>query len=400
MLNAPVTSTFSNPKVYPPFKSANHRFEVLDIFRGLFASLVFIYHLAPLTQTVLFSNPFVEHLDIFVDFFFVLSGFVIAYRYRTLDSYHNFAVFFRKRFLRLYPLHLVMLLAFVSLEGIKVVVAPYVQVNQLNNPHNNIYTFISSLLLLNSTSLLGAEDMSWNIPSWSISAEMIAYVVFGLTALLLNSTKNYACRNVCYGLVMLLSIASLVLTTGEFKLSYGYNYGFLRGIIGFFTGVLCFNLYQSVHRSWSRLHTSYFSLAEVISVLFLLAAVWQGSYLKPVGLLYEPIFFLCILIFAFEKGFVSQKLKRTLILHNVGKYSYSIYLTHAFINCAFNVLFIRVLHFPPSAYLYLCIPNYALVYGFSAWTYRHIEIQFQTPGQIKKLQPRNVLVALSNEKKI
>ena len=156
-----------------------HRFEVLDIFRGLFASLVFLFHLGPFANTAILNNRFVENSDMFVDFFFVLSGFVIAYSYQSLADWRQFRLFLKKRVYRIYPLHFVMLLAFVGMEVAKNMLSPYIKVNNLVNPANNIYTFFTSLFLVNSTPVPGVKDVSWNIPSWSISAEMMAYLVFG-----------------------------------------------------------------------------------------------------------------------------------------------------------------------------------------------------------------------------
>lgn len=43
--------------------------------------------------------------------------------------------------------------------------SPYIKVNNLVNPANNIYTFSTSLFLINSTPVLAIRDVSWNIPS-------------------------------------------------------------------------------------------------------------------------------------------------------------------------------------------------------------------------------------------
>lgn len=361
-----------------------HRFEVLDIFRGLFAFFVFLFHLAAFAETPLLNNPFVENSDIFVDFFFVLSGFVIAYRYELLTTTKDLVSFYRKRFFRLYPLHLAMLLVFLGMESIKKGLAPYVKINQLVNPHNSIETFVSSFFLLNSTPIDGAKDVSWNIPSWSISAEMLAYLLFGVVVFVINAGQSKQ-KNWAYGGVVLLGMVSLFWLTGGFELNYSFNYGFLRGIIGFFTGVLCLNLYRTIHATSAQLPGFLFSIAEIGLLVLLSVAIYLGEVIKPWGLLYEPLFFTAVFIFAFEKGIVSTLLRKSLFLHNLGKYSYSIYLTHAFVLSAFNVLFIRILHFPPSAYAYLFIPNFALTYAFSAWTYRTIEMRFQRYGQKKKV---------------
>jgi peptidoglycan/LPS O-acetylase OafA/YrhL len=89
---------------------ASARFVVLDSWRGLCALLVALYHV-PVTSFV-FLNPLVRGSYLFVDFFFVLSGFVISYAYegRIRDG-ATAAEFLVKRVGRLWPIQVVTLLA-------------------------------------------------------------------------------------------------------------------------------------------------------------------------------------------------------------------------------------------------------------------------------------------------
>ncbi|WAC13626.1 acyltransferase family protein [Dyadobacter pollutisoli] len=363
-----------------------HRFEVLDIFRGLFASLVFIFHLAPFSDTPILNNQFIENCDMFVDFFFVLSGFVIAYSYQFLSDGPQLKLFLTKRIYRVYPLHLVMLLAFVGMEIAKNLLSPYIQVNNLVNPANNIYTFFSSLFLLNSTPFPGVADVSWNIPSWSISAEMIAYIVFGTLVVFIHSSGQFARKNVFYALVIIISLAGLWQVSTNFQINYSFNYGFLRGIMGFFTGVTCFNLFDNTHQTLRTWPPVIFSIAEVITLSLIILCIYEGQIMKPWGAVFEILFFACIYTFSFEKGIVSTGLKSIRLFHQLGKYSYSIYMTHALMISLFNVLFIRLLKFQPQDYSYLVILNFALIYFVSAWTYKNIEMRFQYKSKRKPAQ--------------
>ncbi len=57
-----------------------------------------------------------------VDFFFVLSGFVIALNYQhKIRTFGNLVNFQSRRFLRLYPLHFLMLMVFLGIALIKYV---------------------------------------------------------------------------------------------------------------------------------------------------------------------------------------------------------------------------------------------------------------------------------------
>jgi len=354
-----------------------HRFEVLDMFRGIFACLVFLFHLGPFAETPVINNPFIENSDMFVDFFFVLSGFVIAYSYRSLQDWKELKLFLTKRIYRIYPLHFVMLLAFVGMEIAKNLLSPYIKVNNLVNPANNVYTFFTSLFLVNSTPVPNVHDVSWNIPSWSISAEMISYLVFASLLVLITLAGQFSKRNLFFLLIILISITGLWFVSHSFQINYSFDYGFLRGILGFFTGAVCFSLFDKTNEKVRHLAASLFTTAEFFSLTVIAIAIYNGQFLKPWGVVFEVLFFACIYIFAFQKGALSNGLKNIKLLQKLGQYSYSIYMSHALLLSLFNVLFIRILKFPPSAYSYLFILNFILIYFVSAWTYKNIEIRFQ-----------------------
>lgn len=360
-----------------------HRFDVLDIFRGLFASMVVLFHMAFFTDTPLINNRLVQNADMFVDFFFVLSGFVIAYSYPQFETSRKLQRFLTRRFWRIYPLHFVMLLAVLFVELTKNSLSDYVHINQPDNPNNNVYTFLTSLLLLNSVKLFGVTDVSWNIPSWSISAEMIAYVVYGLAMRLIAPRwKAPAFLALSVG-----AAATLVAVTGKMELNYSFDYGFLRGLTGFFAGAFCFTLFSAAYDRVRALPGGLFSLLEVLMLALIVVSISFGEALKHIGLLYEFVFLAAIFVFSFEKGICSSTLKKSTLLHRVGTYSYSIYLTHPLTLSLFNILFVRILKFSPASYSYLVFLNFVVIYFVARWTYHHIELKFKD-GRLPFLSQR------------
>jgi peptidoglycan/LPS O-acetylase OafA/YrhL len=92
------------------------RFAVLDSWRGIAACMVALFHLRVLSHVG--DAALVRHASLFVDFFFVLSGFVITGGYaERLAAGFGAWRFALLRFGRLYPLHLAVLAAFVWLGG-------------------------------------------------------------------------------------------------------------------------------------------------------------------------------------------------------------------------------------------------------------------------------------------
>lgn len=359
-----------------------HRFEVLDIFRGIFASMVVLFHLSAFSDTPILNNEFIYNSDMFVDFFFVLSGFVIFYNYQNISSFDQLKTFLAKRLIRVYPLHLLMLFIFLVIEASKHTASAYVHVNKLENANNNIYSFFTNLFLINSVYLFNIQDVSWNIPSWSISAEMISYIVFGLLLLLLSRYKLQSQKSIFFLTVIVVCIVLLAGATHNFRINYSYNYGFLRGMIGFFSGAICYIVFSKFYNIAKSIKKTIFNIAEISILIVLFLMTCYGEFLKETGLVYEIAFFIGILIFSFEKGIISHLLKKSLLLKNIGTYSYSIYMTHALLLSLFNIVFIRILKFSPSAYSYLFILNYYIIYKVSQWTYAHIEMRFKIKKRI------------------
>ncbi len=100
----------------------NTRFYVLDSFRGVFALCVVVFHLniiGSISELKFFSGS-----SLFVQFFFVLSGFVLTHGYANKNDY-NFKSFIVSRTWRLYPLHLTMLIVFIIFETAKFIAFKY-----------------------------------------------------------------------------------------------------------------------------------------------------------------------------------------------------------------------------------------------------------------------------------
>ena len=95
------------PVVVDRTSTGKEHFEVLDGLRGSAAFLIVIFHV--FNYTFGFRGPFalVHHAYLAVDFFFALSGFVVAYAYDDRWKRMSILQFFRIRLIRLHPLVLI-----------------------------------------------------------------------------------------------------------------------------------------------------------------------------------------------------------------------------------------------------------------------------------------------------
>lgn len=106
-----------------------------------------------------------------VSFFFVLSGFILAYTYNGMDAQRGYRSYIVARVARIWPVHLVMLVAYVA------VIAPHLL---QWGTQTDLLAFIANGLLLHSWIPYSDYFYSYNGVSWSISTELAFYVAFPL----------------------------------------------------------------------------------------------------------------------------------------------------------------------------------------------------------------------------
>ena len=124
-------------------------------------------YLPPL-QTLL--HPVYTHGEYAVPFFWVISGFIFSFVYQARAV--SFRAFSARRFARLYPLHFATLLIVAGLQLLL-----FLQISTtLFIPNNDLYHFLLNVFFASSW---GFEDgLSFNGPIWSVSVEILVYVVF------------------------------------------------------------------------------------------------------------------------------------------------------------------------------------------------------------------------------
>jgi len=302
------------------------RFVVLDSWRGIAACLVALFHLEAVSH--LYDVPFLRNSWLFVDFFFVLSGFVIAanYQQRLLDGF-GVGRFLFLRLGRLYPLHFTMLALFVAFELLKVLrralVPALMSVNPVmpfSTPQEAPNTILANLLLIQSLHVF--DFLTWNIPSWSISTEFYTYVVFAVCLVALRKHAWIAL------LLALVGGPVLIATLSDRNMATIYDWGIIRCIYGFSAGVLAWHIYTKANRELVRQWLS--GSAVEWGVLGLVAVFVSLVGTSIFSILAPYVFALAVLVFSFEAGTASAILRRRPLVF-LGTISYSIYMTHVFV---------------------------------------------------------------------
>ena len=143
----------------------------LDLLRGICGYFVAICHYQWLVKKI----DYYEYISIlFVEFFFILSGFVLAPQLiKIIFEKKHIATFFYRRWMRTIPLYLLSLLL-VSIIT------------------NNIFNkdFFLYLFFLNKT-LPNLLDNDYYTVAWSLAVEEYFYIIFPLLIKLFFNSNNY-----------------------------------------------------------------------------------------------------------------------------------------------------------------------------------------------------------------
>ncbi|MDB5724968.1 MAG: acyltransferase [Novosphingobium sp.] len=296
-----------------------HRFVALDSLRGICAIVVALYHFQ--TTGWLHNNAMVSHGFLFVDFFFVLSGFVIAgsYRSRLASRQTRIAQFMTLRLGRVYPLHLFVLVLFVAFRLVSIAGfgVPFGPGEEPTRP-SEIGSLLATIPLV-QIFWFDVALVRWNGPSWSIAAELWSYLIFAVILRFAGPRINLV-----VGTIALAAGAYLTLAfSGIDNMTLGVP--MVRCLYSFPLGVLAFAALARARRfaiSWSP---AVATGAELMVSAAAIAAVALGMSLLA------PLIFACaVLVFSLERGAPSAFLRRPSFVW-LGAISYSIYMAHLFV---------------------------------------------------------------------
>jgi peptidoglycan/LPS O-acetylase OafA/YrhL len=348
------------------------RIEKLDGLRGIFSLMVLFFHYPQeLLPAWLSGNFFIRESYTFVDFFFVLSGFVIALNYSSINSFGQFSAYMKKRFIRLYPLMLyTTLLMFFFKWAFTNFFPQYVQ-----NPDVfgvlMLKTF-DGLLLTNSFPVLSSSE-GINIPSWSISAEFVAYISFGLIMVFIRARfRAWAFLALLLGgYIGLLLLGKTLDTSGD--------YGFLRALLAFNIGYFVYRLTRYRFLLPDRLEWLFPILLLLLFYLMDQQAEWSRAK-QLLGLSAVPLFFGASIVLMLKTDGVLSRLLRSKPLVFLGDVSYSLYLNHWLLIILIPKGFFVALGVSQNLTTQLAVFGLtvlvALIYSY--YTYRFIEKGFST----------------------
>ncbi|WP_375453995.1 acyltransferase family protein [uncultured Methylobacterium sp.] len=289
------------------------RWVALDAMRGLAALAVVLYHLR--WDWHGHDLVHIRHAFYAVDFFFVLSGFVMAATYSAMRTPADLARFTLKRAGRLLPLHFAALAAFLALET-AVFLADRAGLSAGRETFS-AFTGVMPLLAQATMTfgLIPGLDWMWNHPCWSIAVELWTYLLFGLTVLALRRG-----RIALWAGLSGLGLAAIALAPEGLATTSGP--AIFRCLLSFFLGCLVHAAYANVRGRAVRLGTrEQVAVLALAGLLVMLPAESGWSLLVPFA------FAGLVLGLASDEGRVVRAFSAR-PLTRLGELSFSIYLVH------------------------------------------------------------------------
>ncbi|TXI03562.1 MAG: acyltransferase [Rhizobium sp.] len=304
-----------------PAEATKHRYAALDAMRGLAALAVVVYHL---------DRPYAPTAYIAVDFFFVLSGFVIARAYsEKLAGGMTVLAFMKARYARLYPLFIIG-----SFYGLVQLLLHWRAAGAGRADLGA--SILSTAFMLPSPSFLtrSAGDIlplyPLNGPAWSLFWELLANLVFALILFRLKTRSLF-----------FVAAASLILLVGSVfyhrSLDLGWEWrsvdgGLFRVLFSFTLGMIIYRLRNgAVLGSTMNSYVALLPIAAICALLFL--PTYSLKYAVIFCVLISPLIVLSGAMLELPTG-----LQRPGIF--LGYLSYPIYMCHR----GFTEIYARLMH--------------------------------------------------------
>ena len=323
------------------------RFEVLDGLRGVAAIIVVIFHLfevfseSPIDQII-------NHGYLAVDFFYVLSGFVIGYAYDDRWNKMSYWDFYKRRLIRLHPM--VIASTFLGVFYFFLEKCEYYTKMDDINPYFFILVIIMSLLNLPTTKNIEirgwGETNSLNSTSWTLQYEYLINILYSLIIRRL-STTIIALLTILSGFLIInlalnIDIFNVLLNRDERKYTVigGWELsscelciGFTRLLYPFFCGYLIHRLKLSI-----KIPFSFIICSIILSITLCYPRI--GGEDGILNGLYETIIILLIypLIVIIGAGNTENNEIIIKICKFLGELSYPLYISHnPIIYCDFSL---------------------------------------------------------------
>ena len=300
------------------------RYDILDGLRGVAALMVIVYHVFEC-----FDWSPVPHGYLAVDFFFVLSGFVIGYAYDSRwGEGLSIGQFFKRRLIRLHPMvvigALIGALCFILQGGVRwdgtPVAAGWVMVAML------LAMFMLPLYPGAAADVRGNGEMfPLNGPTWSLFFEYIGNVLYALLLRRLPTRWLAVIAFVSGGTLAYIAVSDGYLGVGWSMVDGGLWTGLVRMLFPYTMGMLMARVFRPV----KGIRAAFWLCGAVILLVGCVPLVF-GDLQPRQGGLYDALCvilaFPCLVWLGASQQSLGTATQR--VGHFLGELSYPLYAVH------------------------------------------------------------------------
>jgi exopolysaccharide production protein ExoZ len=342
------------------------KLELLQIGRGLAAILVVMLHITGHADYYLHFTLFANIFTVGwtgVDFFFVLSGFIIYHIHKDdLGRPKKLSLYVKKRLIRIYPIYWV--IASVALV-LALMNKDHISNEALSGSMTDIPYLVKSYLLIHDTNrppFLGV--------AWSLCYEMFFYFVFGIAILFGKRTLAV------FSLVFLIAIFGIRFVPAAFApwlylLPSNFNIEFVFGMAAAWLSSMAF---------WDRTRRSTAVICLTLGILLFLTAYVLAYFdrldLTKTSLNSRLAFGLgaFLVVLAASRLRLKNKNRFSDFLMLLGDASYVLYLSHPVVLAVFFKIYSKTkLHNNLFSGVVLCIVSFAIAIGAAILIHLKIE---------------------------
>jgi len=312
----------------PGYLQSKSHYEILDGLRGVAALMVVIFHTFEAYADGSVFKQIMNHGYLAVDFFFLLSGFVVAYAYDDRWGKMTQWDFYKRRLVRLQPMVIMGTVIGAALFYFQT--CPIFSLVSTTPVHKMLLVMLVGFTLipiLPSMDIRGWQEMHpLDGPAWSLFFEYIANILYGVGFRKLS--------NKALGVFVALSAALLVHLTvwgprGDVIGGWAVDktqlhIGFARMLYPFFAGILLMRLGKRIHVP------NAFAICSVLIVAIFWVPRLGGPQHLWVNGLYESfcIIVLFPIVVAMGAGDRVTGPLSTKLCKFFGEISYPLYITH------------------------------------------------------------------------
>lgn len=324
-------------------KTKQH-FEILDGLRGIAAFAVVIFHFMEIAYSD-YSQNFIGHGFLAVDFFFCLSGFVIGYAYDDRIGKMGIMEFFKSRIIRLHPL-----VIFGSVLGLLAFFFdPFGGHPELYSASRLILLFLMSVLLIPFPVMPDRyfNQFGFNAPAWSLFWEYIANIVYAIVLCRVN-------KRILLVLAILAAVGICFVASHSGNLMGGWGKGNFwdggaRISYSFLAGLLVYRFNWIIKNK-----LGFLGLAMLLALAFLMPFSTKWNWLSETLVV---LFYFPLLIALGAGATLTQGINKLCVFF--GKISYPLYMTHYAVMWMFGNYYAA--HKPGPGQLGLIIPISAIL---------------------------------------